>query len=325
MRHPINVRAEAAEESQVVPATAQFVYRCHDLDKPEVMARILQAESRGRVMIFCTTKRAAQRVADDLAERGFEVAAIHGDLGQVARERALDRFRSGKVDVLVATDVAARGIDVEGVTHVINHTCPDDEKTYVHRIGRTGRAGASGVAVTFVDWPDLSRWKMINNALGLPFDQPVETYSTSDHLFHDLGIPKEVIGHVGEPQGDTRSGDREKTSERRPRGRRRTGGGRASEGGQTDEREERAERPRSNRVRQRRRLRAGVVVADHDDSDATGAPDSGGGTRTATDGSEDGPAGGTRRTRTRTRRRRSGSGEGSGDHAESGPTADASS
>ncbi|MGW5360360.1 DEAD/DEAH box helicase [Actinopolymorpha pittospori] len=325
MRHPINVRAEAAEESQVVPATAQFVYRCHDLDKPEVMARILQAESRGRVMIFCTTKRAAQRVADDLAERGFAVAAIHGDLGQVARERALDRFRSGKVDVLVATDVAARGIDVEGVTHVINHTCPDDEKTYVHRIGRTGRAGASGVAVTFVDWPDLSRWKMINNALGLPFDQPVETYSTSDHLFHDLGIPKEVIGHVGEPQGDTRSGDREKTSERRPRGRRRTGGGRASEGGQSDEREERAERPRSTRVRQRRRLRAGVVVADHDDSDAAAAPDSGGGTTTATDGSEDSPAGGTRRTRTRTRRRRSGSGEGSADHAESGPTADASS
>ena len=80
---------------------------------------------------------------------------LHGDLGQGAREQALRAFRSGKVDVLVATDVAARGIDVENVTHVINYQCPEDEKTYVHRIGRTGRAGNTGVAVTFVDWDDL--------------------------------------------------------------------------------------------------------------------------------------------------------------------------
>ena len=137
-----------------VPATAQFVYQAHDLDKPEVVARILQAENRNRVMIFCRTKRSAQRVADDLAERGFAATAIHGDLNQVAREKALKRFRDGRIDVLVATDVAARGIDVEGVSHVINYECPDDEKTYVHRIGRTGRAGASGIAVTFVDWAD---------------------------------------------------------------------------------------------------------------------------------------------------------------------------
>ena len=97
-----------------VPTTAQFVYQAHDLDKPEVVARILQAENRNRVMIFCRTKRSAQRVADDLAERGFAAAPIHGDLSQVAREKALKRFRAGKVDVLVATDVAARGIDVEG-------------------------------------------------------------------------------------------------------------------------------------------------------------------------------------------------------------------
>ncbi|HEY5821226.1 MAG TPA: DEAD/DEAH box helicase, partial [Propionibacteriaceae bacterium] len=188
LRHPVNIRAESAGDATTVPTTAQFVYQAHDLDKPEVVARILQAENRNRVMIFCRTKRSAQRLADDLVDRGFAAAPIHGDLNQVAREKALKRFRDGTADVLVATDVAARGIDVEGITHVINYECPEDDKTYVHRIGRTGRAGASGIAVTFVDWADQTRWKVISNALGLPFEQPQETYSTSAHLFHDLGI-----------------------------------------------------------------------------------------------------------------------------------------
>ena len=136
----------------------------------------------------------AQRVADDLAERGFSASPLHGDMAQVAREKALAKFREDKIRVLVATDVAARGIDVAGVSHVINYTCPEDDKTYVHRIGRTGRAGATGIAITFVDWADLHRWKMINKALDLPFDEPQETYSTSEHLFHDLGI---AAGHQG--------------------------------------------------------------------------------------------------------------------------------
>ena len=160
-----------------MPATAQFVYRAHALDKDEIIARLLQAEGRGLTMIFCRTKRQAQRVADELLDRGFAAAAVHGDLGQGAREQALRAFRNGKVDVLVATDVAARGIDVEGVTHVVNVACPEDEKTYLHRIGRTGRAGASGIAVTLVDWEDVARWKMINKVLDLPYDEPVETYS----------------------------------------------------------------------------------------------------------------------------------------------------
>jgi superfamily II DNA/RNA helicase len=194
LRRPLNIRAESPDETQTVPATAQFVYRTHSLDKDEIVARLLQAENRGLAMIFCKTKRQTQKVADELAARGFAAAAVHGDLGQGAREQALRAFRSGKVDVLVATDVAARGIDVEGVTHVINIACPDDEKMYLHRIGRTGRAGASGVAVTLVDWEDLARWRMINDALGLPFPEPVETYSSSEHFFHDLGIPPGTRG-----------------------------------------------------------------------------------------------------------------------------------
>jgi superfamily II DNA/RNA helicase len=196
MRHPLNVRAESPDETQTVPTTAQFVYRAHGLDKAEIIARLLQAEGRGLTMIFCRTKRRAQRLADELTERGFAVAAVHGDLGQGAREQALRAFRNGKVDVLVATEVAARGIDVEGVTHVVNLECPDDEKTYLHRIGRTGRAGASGIAVTLVDWEDVPRWKMINAALDLPYDAPAETYSSSEHLFHDLGIPPGTTGRL---------------------------------------------------------------------------------------------------------------------------------
>ncbi|MGN6132375.1 MAG: DEAD/DEAH box helicase, partial [Nocardioidaceae bacterium] len=177
MRHPMNIRAESGDEQQTVPATAQFIYQVHDLDKPEIVARILQGENSGLTIVFTRTKRAAQRLADDLTDRGFNASPLHGDMQQVAREKALKRFREGKLRVLVATDVAARGIDVQDVTHVINYSCPEDEKTYVHRIGRTGRAGATGVAVTFVDWADVTRWKVINKALDLPFDEPVETYS----------------------------------------------------------------------------------------------------------------------------------------------------
>ena len=194
LRHPVNIRAESAEDTMMVPATAQFVYQAHDLDKPEIVARILQAENRNRVMIFSRTKRSAQRLSDDLADRGFAVASIHGDLNQALREKTLKRFREGKINVLVATDVAARGIDVEGISHVINYECPDDDKAYVHRIGRTGRAGASGIAVTFVDWADQTRWKVINNTLGLPFEEPQETYSTSAHLYHDMGIDPHAKG-----------------------------------------------------------------------------------------------------------------------------------
>ncbi|NUR09558.1 MAG: DEAD/DEAH box helicase, partial [Nocardioidaceae bacterium] len=196
MRHPMNIRAESHDEQQTVPATAQFIYQVHDLDKPEMISRILQAENSGKTIVFTRTKRQAQRVAEELDDRGFNSSPLHGDMQQVSREKALKRFREGKLKVLVATDVAARGIDVEGVTHVVNYSCPEDEKTYVHRIGRTGRAGASGVAVTFVDWADVTRWKVINRQLGLPFDDPAETYSTSEHFFHDMGIPPGTRGRV---------------------------------------------------------------------------------------------------------------------------------
>jgi superfamily II DNA/RNA helicase len=189
MRQPTHIRAEEPDEKRTVPNTQIVVYRAHSMDKAEVLARILQAQGRGLTMVFCRTKRTCDKVAADMVERGFAAAAVHGDLGQGAREQALRAFRSGKIDVLVATDVAARGIDVQDVTHVINYQCPDDASTFLHRIGRTGRAGASGVAVTFVDWDDVPKWGLISKDLELGIPEPQETYSSSPHLLTDLDIP----------------------------------------------------------------------------------------------------------------------------------------
>ncbi len=242
MTQPTHIRAQdPGDEGMTVKTVQQVVYRTHALNKVEVLSRILQARGRGRTIIFARTKRTAARVAEDLGARGFATGALHGDLGQGAREQALRAFRNGKVDVLVATDVAARGIDVDDVTHVINYQCPEDEKIYVHRIGRTGRAGNSGTAVTFVDWDDLPRWRLIARALGLSIEEPVETYHTSEHLFTDLSIPEGVTGRLPkdkqtlagldaeeiEDLGET--GRRERGREDRA-GRRRSGSRRAGSG-----------------------------------------------------------------------------------------------
>ena len=197
MVHPTHIRAQDPDDqNQTVNTVKQVIYRVHAMNKVEVVSRILQAEGRGRTVIFCRTKRTAARLGEDLTARGFAVGSLHGDLGQGAREQALRAFRNGKVDVLVATDVAARGIDVDDVTHVINYQCPEDEKIYIHRIGRTGRAGNSGTAVTFVDWDDTPRWSLISKALGLGVPDPLETYHTSPHLFTDLDIPEGTTGRL---------------------------------------------------------------------------------------------------------------------------------
>jgi superfamily II DNA/RNA helicase len=206
MHRATNIRAEEPEELAAPPLTTQHSFRTHQMDKVEVLARVLQAKDRGLSMVFCQTKRAADQVTTALTDRGFAAAAVHGDLGQSQRERALRAFRAGKIDVLVATDVAARGIDVDDVTHVINYECPDDEKTYLHRIGRTGRAGRAGVAVTFVDWRDMQRWKNIDGALRIGQPEPAETYSTSEHLFTELSIPPGVTGKLPRELRGVRAG-----------------------------------------------------------------------------------------------------------------------
>jgi len=196
MNNPIHIRATDPDEGLTQANIRHLVYRAHSLDKDEVIARILQAEGRGKTVVFTRTKRAAQKLVDELNDRGFNAGAVHGDMSQEARERSMAAFKAGKKDVLIATDVAARGIDVDDVTHVINHTIPDDEKTYLHRVGRTGRAGKTGIAVTFVDWDDLHKWALINRALDFGQPEPTETYSSSPHLFEDLGIPAGTKGRL---------------------------------------------------------------------------------------------------------------------------------
>ncbi|MFI8877237.1 DEAD/DEAH box helicase, partial [Streptomyces sp. NPDC055243] len=274
MSQPTHIRATAPDdEGQTVANTKQHVYRAHNMDKPEMISRILQADGRGLAMVFCRTKRTAADIAEQLEKRGFASGAVHGDLGQGAREQALRAFRNGKVDVLVCTDVAARGIDVEGVTHVINYQSPEDEKTYLHRIGRTGRAGAKGIAITLVDWDDIPRWQLINKALNLGFGDPVETYSSSPHLYEELSIPAGTKGVL--PRGErTRAGLRaeqiedlgETGGKGGSRGRDRDRGGR--DGGRDHGRDrDRAQAPEPEREpreartpRRRRRTRSGTPL-----------------------------------------------------------------
>ena len=292
LNRPTHIRAEEAESSAVHERTQQHVYRAHALDKAELVARVLQAEGRGATMIFTRTKRTAQKVADDLVERGFACGAVHGDLGQIAREKALDKFRSGKIDVLVATDVAARGIDIDDVTHVINYQCPEDEKTYVHRIGRTGRAGRTGIAITLVDWDDVPRWQLIDKALDLGMPEPIETYSSSPHLFEELNIPSDATGRVRKAApARTEDGEKRERVDR-----------------------EAGARPKRNRVR-RRTVRGKAADGAATEASATTGDDSVADDRpAAAEGNEQGEA--TAPARRRRRRRRTRSGEGPTGRAE---------
>jgi superfamily II DNA/RNA helicase len=277
LTRPTNVRAESHEESDAPPQVVQHVFQAHQMDKPELLARVLQARGRGLTMVFCQTKRSCDRVAEDLVKRGFAAAAVHGDLGQGQRERALRAFRAGKIDVLVATDVAARGLDVDDVTHVINHECPDGGDTYLHRIGRTARAGKDGIAVTLVDWGDLQRWKLINSTLDLGFADPAETYSTSEHLHRALDIPADAtstlpkarreragleaeevedIGETGRVRSSREAPPQRQRPRRRSRARRRTRGGRPVDpdtAAQAPADEPPADKPAETRRRRRRR------------------------------------------------------------------------
>ncbi|MGW7056489.1 DEAD/DEAH box helicase [Streptomyces sp. NPDC054887] len=267
MSQPTHISATSPDdEGATVANITQHVFRAHNMDKPELVSRILQADGRGLAMIFCRTKRTAADIAEQLEKRGFASGAVHGDLGQGAREQALRAFRNGKVDVLVCTDVAARGIDVEGVTHVINYQSPEDEKTYLHRVGRTGRAGAKGIAVTLVDWDDIPRWKLINKALDLPFDEPEETYSTSAHLYEILSIPagtKGILPRADRTRAGLRAEEVEDLGETGGRGRRS-----APAAAAPAVVEERA--PRT--PRQRRRTRNGAPVSADEAAAASQAP-----------------------------------------------------
>ncbi len=300
MSRPMHIRAaDPEDDGHTKKDIRQVIYRAHQLDKDEVVARILQAEGRGRTIIFTKTKRSAAQLSDELSSRGFAAGAIHGDLGQGAREQALRAFRNNKIDVLVATDVAARGIDVEDVTHVINFQCPEDEKTYLHRVGRTGRAGQKGTAVTFVDWEDVPRWQLINRALELDTPEPRETYSSSEHLFEDLDIPAGTKGRLPRHQRTKPGLEAEELEELDRKDRSSRGRGRGGRGRSDDRRRQETKTDRPRRSRNRTRTKR---VGD----ETTPSADS---SRAATGEGQSQPR---KRTRTRNRRRSGGNKENTG-------------
>jgi ATP-dependent RNA helicase RhlE len=162
------VRVEVAPTSTTAERIEQFVYFTPKKNKQSLLVHLLQQENIKRTLVFTRTKHGADRIAKDLKKASIRADAIHGNKSQTARQNALTNFKSGKLKVLVATDIAARGIDVDALEHVINFDLPDVAETYVHRIGRTGRAGATGIAISFCDGKEeMSNLKSINKLIGL--------------------------------------------------------------------------------------------------------------------------------------------------------------
>jgi superfamily II DNA/RNA helicase len=235
MSHPTFTRADT-EQHETAPNVEQHFFTVHRMDKPRVLARILQSPNRGGAYVFVRTKMMADRLVDELEGLTIPAVAVHGDLRQQTREKNLDRFRDGRADVLVCTEVAARGIDVAGVTHVVNYDCPDDEKMYLHRIGRTARAGQAGVAVTFAEFNEVDRLNVIRKAVGATDTEAKQIFSTSDELTELFDLPAERPwdhlaegGGSGGGKGRDRRPDRDK-DQGKGRGGRKESGSRRGDG-----------------------------------------------------------------------------------------------
>ena len=233
MDHPTFTRADH-EQKNTAPLVTQYFFEVHRMDKPRLLARILQSKDRGGVYVFVRTKHMADRLVNDLEELRIPSIAIHGDLRQSTREKNLDRFRSGQATVLVCTEVAARGLDVTGVTHVINYDCPDDEKMYLHRIGRTARAGEAGVAITFAEFNEKDRLNVIRKAVGATETEVQQVFSTSKQLVEMFELPEErPWDHLSTKAGsDEARAKRESRTDGKPKG----GRGQEGRGGDHDAR-----------------------------------------------------------------------------------------
>ena len=183
MKDPVEVAIDAATDT--VGTMHHLFLAVHHMDKPRMVAAL--ARSIPKVAVFCQTKRLCDKVAGALQDLGVNAAAIHGDLPQPARERALRSFAEGKLPVLVATDVAARGLDIDDVGAVIHYDPPKDAKDYLHRSGRTARAGRDGWAVTFVEYNQHTQMRILQRTLRLPLAPAVEVFS-NDHRLVDLSL-----------------------------------------------------------------------------------------------------------------------------------------
>ncbi|HKW77871.1 MAG TPA: DEAD/DEAH box helicase [Candidatus Limnocylindria bacterium] len=170
-----NVPVEVAidPERRTTESVEQVYVEVLDTDKVRVLEELLRRWETEQVLIFRHTKRGVDRLIDDLKRRKHPAEAIHGDMTQRERERTLEKFRAGDVKILVATNLAARGLHIEDISHVVNYDLPEDAETFTHRIGRTGRAGESGVAVTFVGEWDFEEFEKLREKAGVPFRREV--------------------------------------------------------------------------------------------------------------------------------------------------------
>ena len=187
MRDPQFVRASPTETNLTVESTEQIYYSVGRRNKLWALQRVLELEDSGLMIVFCATKRMTDILADDLHRLGYPAEAIHGDLSQSRRNKVMDKFRDSKIKILVATDVAARGLDIQGVTHVINYDLPEDPEVYVHRIGRTGRMGKKGKAISFVSKYDKGQLELIQRMSGGLIElreppEPAEGDKTADRV-----------------------------------------------------------------------------------------------------------------------------------------------
>jgi superfamily II DNA/RNA helicase len=178
MKNPREVSIDAPTDT--VGTMHHLFLAVHKLDKDKVISAV--ATAGGKTVVFCDTKRLCDRVTDNLRDLNVKASAIHGDLTQAAREKALARFTKGEINVLVATDVAARGIDIDDVAVVVHYEPPIDHKTYLHRSGRTARAGRDGWAVTLAEYNQHTTCRIIQRALRLPTQPPIEVFSNDPRL-----------------------------------------------------------------------------------------------------------------------------------------------
>lgn len=193
-------KVEVTPVSSTAEKIVQSLYYVDKKDKKKLLAYLLKGKEVTSAIVFTRTKHGADKVVKDLHKDGIKAEAIHGNKSQNARQRALNNFKSGETPVLVATDIAARGIDVDAISHVINFDLPNIPETYVHRIGRTARAGASGISLSFCDAEELSELKDIQKLLGFPIPV-VDTHpfpsSESNRVVINLPKNKQVVKRPG--------------------------------------------------------------------------------------------------------------------------------
>ncbi|MBY7147066.1 C-terminal helicase domain-containing protein, partial [Levilactobacillus brevis] len=173
----------------------QFYVRSRDFEKFDIMTRFFDVQSPDLTIVFTRTKRRVDEIASGLEARGYNAAGIHGDLTQKRRTQIMNDFRHGKLDILVATDVAARGIDINDVTHVYNYDIPQDPDSYVHRVGRTGRAGKHGVSMTFVTPNEMDYLREIEKLTKVRM-LPLKPPSDEEAFVSQLGAAKETIADL---------------------------------------------------------------------------------------------------------------------------------